>query len=91
MALPELTLHTTGPFAECLHSALGALALSITAYRTRNRSLLRLISTEYEHSLHLLAHNMTVTGDAYRNELVAAVMCLALVEVMLPKLAEIAS
>ncbi|KAH7349166.1 hypothetical protein BKA66DRAFT_447150 [Pyrenochaeta sp. MPI-SDFR-AT-0127] len=83
MALPELTIHTTGPIAECLHSALGALALSITAYRT-SKNMLHLISTQYEHSLHLLSHNLAATGNVYRNELVAAVMCLALVEVLSP-------
>lgn len=90
IALPELTIHTTGPFAECLHSALGALALSITAYRT-SKDMLYLISTQYEHSLQLLAHNLAVTGKVYRNELVAAAMCLALVEVRAPEFAKIAS
>jgi hypothetical protein len=79
-ALPELTSHTIGPLAECLRSALSTLALSITAYRSRT-DMLDSISTQYEHSLHLLAQSLAETKGAYRNELVAVVMCLALVEV----------
>ena len=79
-ALPELTIHTTGPLAECLRSALSTLTLSITAYRSRT-DMLDSIYTQYEHSLHLLAQTLAATRDAYHNELVAVVMCLALVEV----------
>ncbi|KAM0146069.1 hypothetical protein ACHAQE_010931 [Botrytis cinerea] len=82
-ALPELTIDTIGPLAECLQSATNALALSITAYRS-STNMVDSISTQYEHSLHLLAQNLAVVNSVYRNELVAAVMCLALVEVLSP-------
>ena len=82
-ALPELIIGANGPFSECLYSAVTALALSITAYRTREK-LLGLVSTQYEHSLRLLGLSLEVAGNTFRCELVAAVMCLALVEVMLP-------
>jgi hypothetical protein len=82
MALSELTADTAGESAECLHAAVSALALSITANRT-GKNMLQLISTRYEHSLHLLAQDLVDTGNVYRNRLVAAVMCLALTEVKL--------
>jgi hypothetical protein len=83
MALPELIIDTNGFFSECLYSAVTALALSITAYRTRE-NLLGLVSAQYEHSLRLLGLSLEVAGNTFRSEIVAAVMCLALVEVMLP-------
>jgi hypothetical protein len=79
-ALPQLAIDKSDSFSECLHSAVSALALSITAYRTRE-NLLDLVSTQYEHSLRLLGQNLAVAGNTYRSKLVAAVMCLALVEV----------
>ncbi|KAF5867755.1 putative c6 finger domain-containing protein [Botrytis fragariae] len=82
-ALPELTIDTIGPLAECLQSASSALALSITAYR-RSINMVDSISVQYEKSLHLLAQNLAVCKSFYRNELVATVMCLALVEVLSP-------
>jgi hypothetical protein len=84
MALPELTVNTTGPLAECLYSAMSTLALSIAAYRS-HKNLLQLISTRYEQSLRLLAQNIVVSGGLYKNELLAAIMCLALLEVKPPK------
>jgi hypothetical protein len=84
-ALPQLTIDTNDPFSECLHSAVSALALAITAYQTRE-NLLDIVSTEYEHSLRLLGQRLAVAGNTYRSKLVAAVMCLALVEVRPPDL-----
>ncbi|KAF2829585.1 hypothetical protein CC86DRAFT_437423 [Ophiobolus disseminans] len=83
LALPELTADTNGPFSQCLHSAVSALALSITAYRN-GENLLDAIVAQYEESLRLLGHSLAVVGDTYRSKLVAAVMCLALTEVMSP-------
>ncbi|KAF7915559.1 uncharacterized protein EAE97_012198 [Botrytis byssoidea] len=82
-ALPELSIDTIGPLAECLQSASSALALSITAYRSIT-NMVNFISIQYEKSLHLLAQNLAVSKGAYRNELVASFMCLALVEVLSP-------
>ena len=87
-ALPELTTDTTGQFAECLHSAVSTLALSIISHLSQE-NLLQVASTQYESSIQHLTHSLAVAGDVYRNELVAAVMCLALSEVSLPKLATV--
>ncbi len=83
LALPELTADMTGPFSQCLHSAVSALALSITAFRNRV-DLLDVIVAQYEESLRLLGHSLAVAGDTYQSKLVAAVMCLALTEVLSP-------
>lgn len=80
MALPELTVSATGALGECLYSAMNALALSITAYKT-GRNLLQHIASRYEHTLRLLRKDLQLAGSVYRNEQVAAVMCLALLEV----------
>jgi len=82
-ALPELTADMTGPYSQCLYSAVSALALAITAYRDR-RDCLNAVVAQYEDSLRLLGESLAVVGDAYRSELVAAVMCLALTEVISP-------
>jgi hypothetical protein len=65
-----------------LQSAVGALALSITAFRNRE-NLLYAIVAQYEESLRLLADSLAMAGDTCDNKLVAAVMCLALTEVIL--------
>jgi len=82
-ALPELTADMAGPYSQCLYSAVSALALAITAYRDR-RDCLNAVVAQYEDSLRLLGESLAVVGDAYRSELVAAVMCLALTEVISP-------
>ncbi|KAH7030459.1 hypothetical protein B0J12DRAFT_583364, partial [Macrophomina phaseolina] len=83
MALPELTVSATGALGECLYSAMNALALSITAYKT-GRNLLQHIASRYEHTLRLLRKDLQLAGSVYRNEQVAAVMCLALLEALSP-------
>lgn len=82
-ALPELTADMTGPFAQCLDSAVSALALSITAYRNR-QNLLDAIVAQYEESLHLLGQSLAAAGNTCNSKIVAAVMCLALTEVLSP-------
>lgn len=79
-ALPELTTSVSRNFAGCLDSAVSTLALSIIAHRSRE-DLFQVSSTQYENSIHHLVHDLAVTGNVYSNELVAAVMCLALSEV----------
>lgn len=83
MALPDLVADETGPFTECLHAAVKALALAITAYRTRER-MLHSVSTQYELSLRFLGNGLAVSGNVYDNKLAATVMCLALLEVKSP-------
>lgn len=82
-ALPELTTDVTRHFAGCLDSAVSTLALSITAHRSQE-DLFQVASIQYESSIHHLVRNLAVAGNIYRNELVAAVMCLALSEALLP-------
>jgi hypothetical protein len=83
-ALRGLSVETTGSAAECLHSATTTLALSIIAYRTRD-DFFQVASNQYENSIHHLVQNIAVAGNCYNNELVAAVMCLALSEVSLTR------
>ncbi|XPS80892.1 hypothetical protein M3J09_012837 [Ascochyta lentis] len=82
-ALPELTCNNTGPFFECLQSAINTLASSIIAYRSR-KDLVQSTSTQYEHSIRHLMQSLAAAGSVYKNELVAAVMCLALSEALFP-------
>jgi hypothetical protein len=84
LALPELIADMTGPFSECLHSAVSAFALSLAAFRN-HENLLDATVAQYEESLRLLGHNLAMAGDTYNNKLVAAVMCLALTEVISPR------
>jgi hypothetical protein len=79
-ALPELTTSATGQFAECLCSAVSTLALSIIAHQAQE-DLFQVASAQYEISIRHLVHNLAMVGDLYRNELLAAIMCLALSEV----------
>jgi hypothetical protein len=79
-ALPELITSATGQFAECLCSAVSTLALSIVAYHSQEDSI-QVASAQYEISIRHLVHNLAMVGDRHRNELLAAVMCLALSEV----------
>lgn len=85
-ALPELIPSATGQFTECLCSAVSTLALSITAHQSQE-DMYRLASAQYEISIRHLVHNLAMVKDVYRNELVAAVMCLALSEVSPSELA----
>jgi hypothetical protein len=89
LALPELTAELTDPFAQCLHSAVSVLALSISARQSRERFLDAIVS-QYEESLRLLSGSLAVAGDICNGKLVAAVMCLALTEVSSPRLETIA-
>ena len=84
LALPELTADMTGPFSQCLASAVSAFALSLAAFRN-HENLLDATAVQYEESLRLLGHNLAMAGDTYNSKLVAAVMCLALTEVISPR------
>lgn len=79
-ALPELTTSITGQFAECLRSAISTLALSIVAHQSQE-DLVQVASAQYETSIRHLVHNLAMVGGLHKNELLAAVMCLALSEV----------
>lgn len=79
-ALPELTTNVSREFAGCLDSAVSTLALSIIAHRSQE-DLFQVALARYENSIRYLVDSLAEVGDSYRNELVAAVMCLALSEV----------
>lgn len=79
-ALPELSAASSGPSGECLGSAMNALALAIMANRT-GQKLLPCISSCYERTLTMLQHDLRLAGGTYKNEQVATIMCLALLEV----------
>lgn len=79
-ALPELSAGLKGSSGECLGSAMNALALSIMANRT-GQKLLPCISSCYERTLTMLQHDLRLAGGTYKNEQVATIMCLALLEV----------
>ncbi|KAF4964021.1 hypothetical protein FSARC_8019 [Fusarium sarcochroum] len=78
-ALPDLAAGSSGRLGECLTSAMNALALSITSYRTGTR-LNQPISLSYGHALRLLQHNLYSSKSCYKAEQAAAVMCVALLE-----------
>ncbi|EXM12733.1 hypothetical protein FOTG_18783 [Fusarium oxysporum f. sp. vasinfectum 25433] len=82
-ALPELATGATDTLRESLNSAMNALALSIMSYRTGGR-LVQPISLAYGETLRLLQRDLQRSGTCYRIERAAAVMCLALVEVLSP-------
>ncbi|KAG7409819.1 Uncharacterized protein Forpe1208_v010831 [Fusarium oxysporum f. sp. rapae] len=82
-ALPELAAGAIGTLRESLNSAMNALALSIMSYRTGGR-LVQPISLAYGETLRLLQRDLRRSGSCYGIERAAAVMCLALVEVLSP-------
>lgn len=84
-ALPELSAGLSGPSGECLGSAMNALALSIMANRT-GQKLLPCISSCYERTLTMLQDDLRLAGGTYKNEQVATIMCLALLEVSIASL-----
>ncbi|EXL68133.1 hypothetical protein FOPG_15785 [Fusarium oxysporum f. sp. conglutinans race 2 54008] len=82
-ALPELATRSSGRLGECLTTAMSALALSITSYKT-GKQLTHPISLSYGHALRLLQHDLHLSKSCYKAEQAAAVMCAALLEVSSP-------
>lgn len=77
--LPDLACGSVR--SETLPSAIKALALSISTTKT-GRSSIYPLTTHYGHTLGLLRRELQSARTSYQNEHVAAIMCLALSEVL---------